>query len=69
MTSNRQDLIAALTQIQNHPAHGHHDILSIHFCAPVSSDEELDRAIEDNMAQIAKWSNHGGNKRRLAQAA
>lgn len=66
---NRKDLIEALTQIQNHPAHGHHDILTIHFCAPISTDAQLRRAIEDNMATIAKWSDLGGNKRRFAKAA
>lgn len=66
---NRQDLIEALTQIQNHPAHQHHDILTIHGCAPVSTEAELLRAIDDNMATIARWSNFGGNRRRLARAA
>lgn len=67
--STRQDLISALTQIQNHPAHAHHDIVSIHFCRPLSTEAELQQAIESNMAQIERWSNYGGNKRRLAKAA
>lgn len=67
--SNRQDLIRALTQIQNHPAHSHHDILTIHGCAPASTIAELQRAIEANMAAIIRYSNYGGNKRRLARAA
>jgi hypothetical protein len=49
--------------------HSNHDILSIHGCAPISTDAELRRAIEDNMAQITRFSNYGGNKRRLARAA
>lgn len=69
MTRTRQDLIAALTMIQNHEVHSNHDILSIHGCAPVSTDAELRRAIEANMAQIAQFSDFGGNKRRLARAA
>lgn len=69
MTNRRKDLLAALTLIQNHPVHSHHDILTIHFCAPVSTDAELAASIEANMAQIALWSNYGGNKRRLARAA
>jgi hypothetical protein len=68
MTS-RQDLLTSLSQIQNHPAHQHHDILSIHFCAPLSTEAELLRAVDDNMAQIARYSNFGGDKRRLARAA
>lgn len=66
MTS-RQDLLQALTQIQNHPAHSHHDILSIHGCAPLSTDAQLRQAIEDNMAEIIRYSNCGGSKRRLAR--
>ncbi len=69
MTKTRQDLITALTMIQNHEVHSNHDILSIHGCAPISTDDELRRAIEANMARIVKFSNYGGNKRRLARAA
>lgn len=69
MISRRQDLLQALAQIQNHPAHSHHDILTIHGCAPLSTEAELIRAIDFNMAAIARWSNYGGNKRRLARAA
>lgn len=69
MTTRRQDLIAALVQIQNHPAHSHHDIVSIHGCAPLSTETELLAAIDWNMAQIAKWSNSAGSKRRLQRAA
>lgn len=64
-TTSRQDLIAALVQIQNHPAHGHHDILTIHGCAPLSTEAELRVAIESNMAAITRYSNYGGNKRRI----
>lgn len=69
MTSHRQDLLQALTQIQNHPAHSHHDILTIHFCAPLSTEAELATAVEANFAQITRHSNFGGDKRRLARAA
>jgi hypothetical protein len=68
MTSSRQDLIAALAQIQNHPAHSHHDILTIHGCAPLSTEGELRTAIEMNMTTIIPWSNYGGNKRRIAKS-
>lgn len=63
--TNRQNLMQALTQIQNHPAHCHHDILTIHACAPVSTEAELIRAIDDNMRTVARWSNYGGNKKRI----
>lgn len=68
-TDRRRDLIEALTQIQNHPAHSHHDIISIHSCAPRSTVAQLIAAVDANMAQIAHWSNYAGNKRRLARAA
>lgn len=58
--NRRTDLLQALSQIQNHPAHQHHDILTIHGCAPLSTEAELIRAIDDNMAIIARWSDRGG---------
>jgi hypothetical protein len=67
--THRQDLLEALGQIQNHPVHQHHDILTIHGCRPVSTPDQLRRAIEGNLAQIALWSNYGGNTRRLARVA
>jgi hypothetical protein len=66
--TRRQDLLASLAQIQNHPAHSHHDILTIHGCAPRSTEAQLLAAIDANMVQIARWSNFGGSKRRLARA-
>lgn len=69
MTTRRQSLIEALTQIQNHPAHSHHDILTIHACAPLSTEAQLQDAIEANFAQITRFSDFGGSKRRLARAA
>ena len=69
MTTTRQQLLQALTQIQNHPAHSGHDILTIHGCAPLSSEKELLAAIDRNMTIIARYSNYGGSKRRLARAA
>ena len=67
MTQTRKDLLQALTQIQNHPAHSHHDILTITGCG--MSDAEVAAHIEANFAQIARHSNFGGDKRRLARAA
>jgi hypothetical protein len=58
--TRRQDLLASLAQIQNHPAHGHHDILTIHHCAPRSTEAQLLAAIDANMIQVAEWSNRGG---------
>ena len=66
MTQTRKDLLQALTQIQNHPAHSHHDILTITGCE--MSDAEVRQHIDANMTHIAHYSNYGGNKRRLATA-
>lgn len=65
--TRRQDLIAALVQVQNHPAHSHHDILTITGCG--MTDDEIAAHLEANFSQIARYSNYGGNKRRLARAA
>jgi hypothetical protein len=67
--TRRQDLLASLAQIQNHPAHGHHDILTIHGCAPLSTEAELQQTIDHAMRAVSRWSDFGGNKRRLARAA
>ena len=69
INTSRQDLIASLELIQRHPAHNHHDILTIHYCRPLSTEAELHHAIEANMSMIARWSDYGGSKRRLANAA
>jgi hypothetical protein len=61
--TRRQDLLASLAQIQNHPAHGHHDILTIHHCAPRSTEAQLLAAIDANMVQVAQWSNRGGKRK------
>ena len=63
----RQDLIQALVQVQDHPAHSHHDILTITGCG--MSDAEVAAHLEANFTQIARWSDFGGDKRRLARAA
>lgn len=52
MTPARQDLIAALTQIQNHPAFSNVDILTITGCG--MTDDEVRQHIEANMAFITK---------------
>lgn len=67
MTDRRKDLLQALTQVQNHPTHSHHDILTI-TCWGMT-DDEVARHLESNFSQIARYSNYGGNKRRLARAA
>lgn len=51
------DLIEALTMIQNHPAHDHHDILTTAACAPRMNRAELLRQIDHNMEIIARWTN------------
>lgn len=68
MTTRRADLIQALGLIQNHPAHSHHDILTITACRPVMTEAQLLAHIDANMATIAHWSDFAGNKRRLAGA-
>ena len=67
MTNHRKDLLQALSQIQNHPAHSHHDILTITGCG--MSDAEVSQHIANCWSMIARYSNYGGNKRRLARAA
>lgn len=60
MTSQRQDLIQALCQIQNHAAHSHHDILTITGCG--MSDDEVRAHIERNVEQIIAWNMEQANK-------
>jgi Fe2+ or Zn2+ uptake regulation protein len=60
MTSQRQDLLQALCQIQNHPAHNHHDILTITGCG--MSDDEVRSHIEANVQQIIEWNLEQANK-------
>jgi hypothetical protein len=54
MTPTRQDLIQALCMIQNHPAHNHHDILTITGCG--MTDQEVRGHIESNVQQIIDWN-------------
>ncbi len=54
MTPIRQDLIAALGQIQNHPACINQDILTITGCG--MSDDEVREHIEANFRWIAKFN-------------
>lgn len=62
MTTRRQDLIAAVAQIQNHPAHNHHDILT--FCGWRDVTEaDIEHHIEANMRMIAEYSNRAGRRR------
>ena len=69
MTPTRQDLIEALGQIQNHPAHNHHDILTITGCG--MSDEEVRAHIEASVEQIINWNIEQANKpaRKMRKAA
>lgn len=54
MTPIRADLIKALTQVQNHPAFEHQDILTITGFMP--TDEEVRAHLEANIAFIATWN-------------
>lgn len=54
MPPARQDLLAALCQIQNHPACVNQDILTITGCG--MSDDEVREHIEANLRWIAKFN-------------
>jgi len=67
MTPTRQDLLAALSQIQNHPACVNQDILTITGCG--MTDDEVRAHIEANMVQIADWSMEAPKQKRGRKAA
>lgn len=52
MTNERKDLLQALTQIQNHPAFDHQDILTITGCG--MTDDEVRAHIERQFQTIAE---------------
>jgi hypothetical protein len=54
MTPARQDLLSALSQIQNHPACVNQDILTITGCG--MTDDEVRAHIEANLNWIAKFN-------------
>jgi hypothetical protein len=54
MTPVRQDLLEALCQVQNHPAHANTDILTITGCG--MTDDEVRAHLEANISWIAKWN-------------
>jgi len=54
MTEARKDLIAALGQIQNHPAFAHQDILTITGCG--MTDAEVRAHIEACMVHVANFN-------------
>jgi len=54
MTEARKDLIQALVLIQNHPAHSHHDILTITGCG--MSDDEVRAHIECCMQHVINYT-------------
>lgn len=66
--AERADLLAALIQVQNHPAHSHHDIVTITYCAPAMTCDELRRHLDWNMELVARWSDNGGKTRRRRAA-
>jgi hypothetical protein len=53
MTTRRADLIAAVGQVQNHPACVNQDIMT--FCGFLS-DDEIAAHLESNLARVARWS-------------
>jgi hypothetical protein len=54
MTVTRQDLLNALSQIQDHLAHSHHDILTITGCG--MTDDQVRAHLEFCFRQIATYS-------------
>jgi hypothetical protein len=54
MTPTRQDLLEALCQVQNHPAHQNTDILTITGCG--MTDDEVRRHLEVNIEWISRWN-------------
>lgn len=53
MTTRRADLIAAVGQVQNHPACINQDIMT--FCGFLS-DDEIAVHLESNLARVARYS-------------
>jgi hypothetical protein len=60
MTPARQDLIAALGQIQNHPMFAHQDIMTITGCG--MSDDEVRTHIESCFVGIEKFNFEKANE-------
>ena len=54
MNSNRQDLLDALSQIQNHAACVNQDIMTITACG--MTDDQVRDHIEANLRWIAKFN-------------
>ncbi len=54
MTEARKDLLQALTQIQNHPAFVHQDILTITGCG--MTDYEVRAHIDSCMTAVANFN-------------
>ena len=67
MTSQRRDLLEALSQIQNHPAHRDHDILTITGCG--MTDDEVRAHIERSMADVFAYSNNPPKAKRTRRTA
>ena len=67
MTTTRQDLISALSQIQNHPAFANQDILTITGCG--MTDDEVRFHIEASMSRIGRWSEKPVKARRSRKGA
>jgi hypothetical protein len=57
MPQRRADLLTALTLLQSHYAHAHHDILTI---TRAMSDREVWVHIQSQMRRVSTWADHGG---------
>jgi hypothetical protein len=55
LSANRLDQIAALNQIESHPAHAIHDIVTFAGWRGVT-DEDVQQHIDTCIAKIATWN-------------
>jgi hypothetical protein len=67
MTETRKDLLQALTQIQNHPAFVHQDILTITGCG--MSDHEVRAHIDACMTSVANFNFEKAQRPRRSRKA
>ena len=54
---HRKDLLTALTLLQSHYAHSHHDILTV---TRAMSDREVWHHIQSQMRRVSFWADNGG---------
>jgi hypothetical protein len=62
MTPRRKDLLAALSQVQNHEVFQNIDILTITGCD--MTDDEVATHLEHHLDRVARWSEIPQRRRR-----